>query len=199
ALVVSTPVFAGTSYSFGAAPVALIGAAPGTPDPNAGTIGYFDQPAQWPLVGIHEILLPDGRVLNYGTDVNRQDTFVYDVWNPMLGTSSSAHSVLPNTTATNIFCSFQSMDWQTGEVLITGGDSGTTTRTNAGVNRVTIFSPPSNTIRSTSTMQYPRWYDSVVDMANGDKVTLGGYLDAATPTITPEVYNANATPNWRTL
>src|SRR5438105_7477380 len=98
ALVASSPVFAGTSYSFGAAPVALIGAAPGTPDPNAGTTGYFDQPVQWPLLGLHTILLPDGRVLDYGTDVNRQDTFIYDVWNPMLGDSSTAHSVLPNTT-----------------------------------------------------------------------------------------------------
>src|SRR5437764_1147494 len=44
-----------------------------------------------------------------------------------------------------------------------------------------------------------RWSDVVVDRANGDKIPLGGYLDEAAPTITPEVYNANATPNWRTL
>jgi hypothetical protein len=195
----TAPVFAGTSYVFGVAPVALVGAAPGTPDPNAGTTGYFDQPVQWPILGLHEILLPDGRVLNYGTDVKSQDTFYYDVWDPRRGDSSNAHNFLPNTTSTNIFCSFQSMDWQTGEVLITGGDSGVKFRTNVGVNAATIFSPQSNTLRSTSPMEYARWYDSVVDMPNGDMVTLGGYLNASTATIVPEVYNANATPNWRTL
>ena len=40
---------------------------------------------QWPILGLHAILLPDSRVLNYGTNVKSQDTFYYDVWDPKLG------------------------------------------------------------------------------------------------------------------
>ncbi len=186
----AAPVFPGTGYVFGQAPAA--GA-------TAGTTGYFDPAVTWPLVSLHVILLPDGRVLNYGTNVNAANTFIYDVWDPKLGDSSTAHSVLPNTTTTDIFCSFQSLDWQTGEVLITGGDTGVTFRNNAGTNQTTIFSPPNNTIRNQAAMQYGRWYPTVVVMPNGDMVTLGGYLNSTIPTITPEVYNSSATPVWRTL
>ncbi len=186
----AAPIFPGTGYVFGQVPVA--GAA-------AGTGGYFDPAVAWPLVSLHAIVLPDGRVLNYGTNVNAANTFVYDVWDPKLGDSSTAHSVLPNTTATDIFCSFQSLDWQTGEVLITGGDTGSKFRNNAGTNATTLFAPPTNTIRSQTAMEYGRWYPTVVGMPNGDMVALGGYLNSTVPTITPEVYNSSATPVWRTL
>jgi len=182
--------FPGTGYVFGLAPAA---------DANAGIGGHFDPPVSWPLVGLHEILLPDGRVLNYGTNESAANTFVYDVWNPALGDSSAAHSVLPNTTATDIFCSFQSLNWSTGEVLITGGDSGGLFRTNQGNNQTTIFSPQTNTIRSQGMMEYPRWYPTIVDMPNGDMVTLGGYKNSTLATTTPEVYNSSASPNWRTI
>ncbi len=187
------PVFAGTGYVFSQAPAGA--------GPNAGTAGYFDQQVAWPFIGLHEILLPDGRVLNYGTDADatghvRQDTFRYDIWDPKLGTSSAAHRLLPNVTNTDIFCSFQVMDWQTGEVLITGGDSGSATRNNAGVNATTIFSPAANAIRSAGMMEYPRWYASVVQMPNGDMVTLGGYINRVAATIVPEVYNSTANANW---
>ncbi len=183
-------VFPGTGYVFGRAPVAGAG---------AGTDGYFDAAVAWPLVSLHAIVLPDGRVLNYGTNVNAANTFVYDVWDPKLGNASTAHSVLQNTTTTDIFCSFQSLDWQTGEVLITGGDTGSTFRNNAGTNATTLFAPPTNTIRSQTAMEYGRWYPTVVGMPNGDMVALGGYLNSTVPTIIPEVYNSRVTPNWRTL
>ena len=192
--VFATPPFTGTSYVFGQAPSGA--------GPSAGTIGFFDQQAGWPFIGLHEILLPDGRVLNYGTDTDAQghvrggDTFRYDIWDPKLGTSSTAHTLLPNVTNTDIFCSFQVMDWQTGEVLITGGDSGSVYRNNAGTNATTIFSPTANAIRSAGKMQYPRWYASVVAMPNGDMVTLGGYINSVAATIVPEVYNSTPNANW---
>ena len=126
----AAPTFPGTGYVFGQAPAAGAG---------AGTGGYFDPAVTWPLVSLHAVVLPDGRVLNYGTNLNAANTFIYDVWDPKLGDSSTAHSVLPNTTTTDIFCSFQSLDWQTGEVLITGGDTGSTFRNNAGTNATTLF------------------------------------------------------------
>ena len=41
----------------------------------------------WPVIGIHAVLLPEGRVLTYGTDTNGRQTgfFTYDVWDPAAG------------------------------------------------------------------------------------------------------------------
>ena len=51
--------------------------------------------------------------MNYGTDqAGAQGAqLVYDVWDPNLGTGSNAHTVLPNSTSTDIFCGAQSMMW----------------------------------------------------------------------------------------
>src|SRR5215468_3615465 len=73
---------------------------------GANVTGVFGSVVNWPIIPIHMCLLPDGRVMNYGTDTsgNQGAQFTYDVWNPALGTGTNAHSVLPNTTSTDIFC-----------------------------------------------------------------------------------------------
>ena len=169
-------------------------------EPTAGVAGHFDPLVPWPIVGLHEILLPDGRVLNYGTNLNIQNTFIYDVWDPSKGFDSASHNLLKNTTNTDIFCSFQSMIWSTGEVLITGGDvdENGKSRSNHSNNKTTIFSPAKNEIRSSGSMQYPRWYPSIVAMPNGDMVTLGGRVAPFMSAYTPEAYTP-ATNSWRTL
>ncbi|MDB5484013.1 MAG: Galactose oxidase [Caulobacteraceae bacterium] len=166
---------------------------------NAGVAGYFDPPVSWPINGLHEILLPDGRVLNYGSSPTGSQTaqFIYDVWTPSLGVGSNAHTVLPNTTQTDIFCSEQSMIWSTGQVLITGGDMTTSGTRNYSNNATTIFSPQTNTIAAAGSMTYARWYPSMVAMPNGDMVTLGGRLAPFVPATTPEVYNPAT--GWRVL
>ena len=165
---------------------------------NAGVAGYFDPPVPWPINGLHEILLPDGRVLNYGSNRGGlQGAFIYDLWTPSLGTGSNAHLVLPNTTNTDIFCSEQSMMWSTGQVLITGGDLTIQNTRNYSNNATTIFSPKTNTIASAGHMTYPRWYPSIVAMPNGDMVTLGGRRAPGVPADTPEVYNPAT--GWRVL
>src|SRR5262249_37559494 len=136
--------------------------------PLAGTQGFFGSPFSWPINGIHEILLPDGRVMNYGTSPTGAQgaALIYDVWSPTLGTGPAAHNVLPNTTATDIFCGAQSLMWSTGEVLITGGALTVSGTRNYSNNQMTIFSPQSNTIRNGGTMAYPRWYPSITAMPN---------------------------------
>ncbi len=145
------------------------------------------------------ILLPDGRVMNYGTDEqgNQGAEMIYDVWNPALGTGSNAHTVLPNSTATDIFCSGQSMMWGSGEVLITGGDLTIGGQRNFSNNDTTIFSPPTNTFSSATAMHYPRWYSSIIPQPDGEMLVLGGRQNPTTSTITPEVFTPGT--GWRTL
>jgi hypothetical protein len=175
--------------------------------PTAGIQGgFFGPPFPWPIIPIHVALLPDGRVLNWGTDQNGQQgaQFVYDIWNPNLGNGAGAHTILPNTTATDIFCGVGSL-LDSGNILMTGGDL-----TVGGVRRysnsqVTVFNPTNNTISNSGTMQYARWYPSMTTLSNGDKLVLGGRLwpgavPGQSPGVgepTPEV--RGSTSGWRQL
>ena len=166
---------------------------------QASTQGTFGPTIPWPIIPLHEVLLQDGRVMSYGSNPDGSQTgqFYYDVWNPALGTGNGAHSVLPNTTATDIFCSGQSMMWSTGETLITGGDTTINGVRNFSNNSTTIFSPQTNSIRTGNKMQYPRWYDSIVPLPDGEMLVLGGRLNPTTPATTPEDYTWWG--GWRTL
>jgi Domain of unknown function (DUF1929)/Glyoxal oxidase N-terminus len=166
---------------------------------DAQTKGVFGAPVMWPLIGLHVVLLPDGRVMSYGTDERGQQgaQFVYDVWDPTLGTDTAAHTVLPNTTGTDIFCSGQSVISASGEVLITGGDLTINGNRNFSNQRTTVFDPQTNTVTAAEPMLYARWYDTVVSLPDGDKLILGGRQDPGTTAPTPEVYRQGT--GWRTL
>jgi galactose oxidase-like protein len=182
---------AGTPYVLGSVP-------PG--GSGAGTEGFFDPPVTWPIIGLHQILLPDGRVLNYGTNEAGQQGAAeyYDVWDPKFGTGLDAHQVLPNTTHTDIFCSDQSMLWRTGKVFITGGDMTVDNTRNYSNNHTTIFSPQNDSIRPARPMAYKRWYPSIVAMPSGEMLVLGGRTAPSdSAAITPELFNP--TTGWSTL
>jgi Galactose oxidase-like, Early set domain/Glyoxal oxidase N-terminus len=165
-----------------------------TPAPVGGadapTKGVFGEPVTWPIIAIHVVLLPDGRVMNFGTDEQGQQggQYVYDVWDPQQGTGTAAHMVLPNTTSTDIFCAGQSVLAASGEVLITGGD----------LNQTEIFHPQTNAITTDTAMQYARWYPTIVALPAGEMLVLGGIEEAEeTAAPTPEVFMQNV--GWRTL
>jgi len=166
----------------------------------AASAGMFGAPVTWPIIPIHVLLLPDGRVLNYGTDTTGAQgaLLVYDVWDPTLGTAMAAHLVLPNTTPTDIFCSGQSIMWQVGDVLITGGDLTIKGQRNYVRNDTTIFSPTANVLSENAPMAYARWYGSLVSLPDGRLIVFGGREDKIpTPASTPEIYDPAA--GWQTL
>ncbi|NJO56262.1 MAG: hypothetical protein HC834_07855 [Rhodospirillales bacterium] len=181
-------------------------------DGEAHIRGVFDEPIVWPIIPIHIAVLPDGRVMSYGSDENGNQTgqFNYGVWDPSEGTDIDAHTLLPNTTGTDIFCSAQSIIPSSGEMLITGGDTRIDGRRNHGVNDTAIFSTRSNgdtvidDLRPENPMEFARWYPSLVTMPDGQLVVLGGryFWDPSdsTNTIgadTPEIYTPGS--GWRTL
>jgi hypothetical protein len=107
--------------------------------------------------------------MSYGTGEQGQQggQFVYDVWDPTLGTDSAAHLVLPNTTGTDVFCSGQSVISARGEVLITGGDLTINGQRNFSNQQTTVFHPQTNTVTAAEPMLYARWYPSVVSLPDG--------------------------------
>ncbi|WP_162851346.1 galactose oxidase-like domain-containing protein [Panacagrimonas perspica] len=103
------------------------------PDPEvlpASAVGKWGPLVGWPLIPIHAALLPDGRILSYGTQTPGDNgppisgAFTYDLWTPADGTGQDAHLVLPNLTITDLFCSAQLLlPEPDAGVLIVGGDT----------------------------------------------------------------------------
>lgn len=181
-----------------AAPAPSAAVAPAAP--GAHLTGVFGPVFQRRLIPIHTVLLPDGRVMSYGSsETGAQGGFVYEVWDPRKGTGLDAHTLLPNGTTTDIFCSGQSVMTSTGEVLITGGDLTIAGKRNYSTQDVTVFSPATDTLRTAPAMAFPRWYPTVVSLPWPEKLVLGGRQNAE-PTVTapiPEIYNP--TSGWRSL
>ncbi len=128
----------------------------------------------WPLLPIHAVLLPDGRVLTYGTDSNGTTTgyFIYDVWDPAEGLSGG-HLTLENMTLTDLFCSSQIVLPQNGTVLISGGDNWTgSSVTNTGNRRTTIYSNES--LSRANDMNRARWYATSTILPSGEVYLQGG-------------------------
>ena len=171
---------------------------------TANVTGVFGPVVTWPIIPIHAVLLPDGRVMNYGTNASGQQgaQLIYDIWDPKLGTGSSAHLVLPNTTKTDIFCGSQSL-MMSGDVLTSGGDLTVNGARNNAQNATTIFSPTANSIKANTPMNYARWYSSLVSLPNGQLAVFGGRQNVGVkiptqPATTPELYDP-AVRSWRTL
>ena len=139
-------------------------------------VGAWSTVRPWPLIAVHAVLMPDGRVLTYGTSGSGQQTaiFIYDVWDPAQGLDGG-HTTLPNMTAVDIFCSSQVVLPSGGQVFIAGGDNWTgTSTTNTGNGDSTVFDYGSNTLTKSSGMNRARWYSSSMTLLNGETYIQGG-------------------------
>jgi hypothetical protein len=171
---------------------------------NADVVGVFGAPVSWPIIQIHDVLLPDGRVISYGTNEAGQHggKLVYDIWDPALGTDSNSHLVLSNTTGSDIFCGAQSL-MASGAVLFSGGNLVVNRVSGSALNETSIFSPTANTLTANTPMTYARWYGSLVALSDGRLAIFGGRenVGALTPAqavTTPEIYDP-ATQAWTQL
>ena len=153
--------------------------------------GTWSPVTAWPLIAVHTVLMPDGRVLTFGTDGNGKQTgyFIYDVWDPLAGLNAG-HLTLPNLTNTDLFCSSTLVLPQGGNVFIAGGDNWTgTATTNTGNNNSNLFDYANNTLTRNSNMNRARWYSSSTALLNGEVYTQGG----TGGTDFPEVRGTNGT------
>jgi len=154
--------------------------------PDAHLKGMWSPVTPWPVIGIHAVLLPEGRVLTYGTDTNGRQTgfFTYDVWDPSAGLGAG-HLTLPNGTGTDIFCGSQLVLPHSGAgVLLAGGDNWTGSgTTNTGNNNSNIFDPATNTLTRANNMNRARWYSTATTLANGETYIQGGSSGGDLPEI----------------
>ncbi len=140
------------------------------------TVGAWSSVHSWPLIAVHAVLMPDGRVLSYGTTATGQQTgsSIYAVWDPSEGLDAG-HVTFANTTGTDIFCSSQVLVPQGNQVFIAGGDNWTGTgTTNTGNNNSNTFNYANDTLTRNANMNRPRWYSSSIALPNGEIYIQGG-------------------------
>ena len=66
---------------------------------NPAHSGRWSSVMDWPLIGIHSVVLSDGRVLTYGANAaGSQGALEYDVWDPQAGTAQQSHNYVPGVT-----------------------------------------------------------------------------------------------------
>lgn len=138
--------------------------------------GAWSPVKPWPVIAVHAVLMPDGRVLTYGTKTSGQQTAIdtYDVWDPSEGLDAG-HSTLPNTTGTDLFCSSQLVLPGGNQVFIAGGDNWTgSSTTNTGNNNSNLFDYNNDTLTRQGNMSRARWYSSSTTLLNGETYVQGG-------------------------
>src|SRR5215213_3115790 len=148
---------------------------------NEQDVGQWGPVVDWPVVGVHVALLPNGKMLAYDSvGDNATETYpVHDhtratVWDPATGTQTPVNV----DTGYNVFCSGLAhlMD---GRMFLAGGNKDQALN---GIVQTHLFDPTSNTWRLGPDMAAGRWYPSVTPLRNGEMLITSGRVN------TPEVF-----------
>src|SRR5262245_38584553 len=139
---------------------------------TSGESGQWSDVMPWPIVAIHTMLLPTGKVLAINRIQNPQ------IWDP------GSNQFMPVPAPANLFCAGHAL-LPDGRVFLAGGhiDDG------KGLPNVTTFSPVTEQWTSFAPMQRGRWYPTTTLMGNGDVVIMAGRDQDSVPVTIPEVWS----------
>jgi len=149
--------------------------------------GQWAAPITWPNIAINASLLPDGRVLTWGTNSR-----LPALWTPP-ASGSTTGTFVSISEPVDLFCSGLSF-LADGRLFTAGGHSGIN---NKAILASTIFYYASNSWTTGPNMANGRWYPSNTTLATGEILTLSGGDTAQATNLIPEVYQTNGT--WREL
>jgi PKD repeat protein len=151
--------------------------------------GQWSAVFNWPIVGAHMSVLPDGRLLSWtSNDMNHTDNTPYVfVWDPA---NPSTFVQKPNA-ATDVFCSSHTF-LTDGRLFVAGGHWDD----NVGSKDGNIFDYQSSSWSSLPQMRAGRWYPSTVTLSSGEIGVASGSDENSQPNAIPEIWNGT---NWRTL
>jgi hypothetical protein len=143
-------------------------------------VGQWGPVVDWPVVGVHVALLPNGKVLAYDSvgDKATETYAVHDhtratVWDPATGTQTPVDV----NTGYNIFCSGLA-HLPDGSIFAAGGNKDAQLN---GIVQTHTFNPTTNTWSLGPNMAVGRWYPTVTPLRNGEMLITEGGPD------TPEV------------
>ena len=186
---------AGLAATAALTPAPAAAAPPINGGPAAHRDGVFGPVFAWPLNAIHAAMLPDGRVLTFGTDGdgNQGASLIYDVWDWRKGTTAASHNTIGNNTQTDFFCCAMLLIPKNGKMLLTGGDITKEGRRNFASADVNIYNPQRGLFGTTTPMRHPRWYPTLVTLPDAKIMVHGGRRDRTAPNgnvghEVPEIY-----------
>lgn len=130
-------------------------------------VGQWAGPFAWPLVSIHSILLPTGKVLLFDDHTTNAGV---QIWDPVTGTLTSKPY-----NATNLFCSGHTL-LTNGKVLVAGGHDGAY----VGLNESTLFDAATQSWSAGADMAVARWYPTVVVLPDGKALAVSGAINCST-------------------
>ncbi len=172
--------------------------------------GMWSEEGAWPTVSVHALLMPNGKVLSYGTD--EQGLFEahhFDEWDPSLGLDAASHLTRFDEAYQDSFCSAAAY-LPGGQLIIAGGNTHKTNTfysTEAAANEEALAFAGDG-----ANMSFSRWYASMLTLPDGSPIILGGMVPfkeemadkvdeaiaAGWASMTPEVYDVG-TNTWRSL
>ena len=143
-------------------------------------VGQWGPVVDWPVVGVHVALLPNGKVLAYDSvGDNATETYpVHDhtratVWDPATGSQTP----VTVDTGFNIFCSGLA-HLADGRMFMAGGNKDSQLN---GIVQTHLFDPGTNLWSLGPNMAAGRWYPTVTPLNNGEMLITSGRVN------TPEV------------
>lgn len=137
--------------------------------------GSWDAPIPWPVVALHLMLLPDGRVLSWGHSGQPY------LWEPKTGDFTQV------PLSTELFCSGHTLLGD-GRILTAGGDISN----DHGLPDMNLFSPSSRSWSSSTPMSRGRWYPNTTLLSNGEVVIIAGRDQAGVVVGVPEVWSSGS-------
>lgn len=159
--------------------------------------GAWDPSMPWPFIGIHAVVLQDGKVLSFGTEgpttPGLPANMYHAIYDPATGKNEVINHV--HTTQTDTFCSAAMIIPGTNQVLIAGGGrSG-----QIGVADSNLFDIGTSAIVTDAygSMSEARWYPSMVSLPTGQIVVLSGTRPDQSGVAVPEIYTPGE--GWRKL
>jgi hypothetical protein len=151
---------------------------------DAGTMGQWAAPFDWPAVAINAALLPNRKVITYGRHHHGPV-----VWNPA---SPGNFTTLP--LPADFFCNGLTF-LKSGKLFVAGGHAGVD---NFGLKVAYQFNQGTGTWTRSADMRNGRWYPTLTTLANGNVLAISGGDTSAALNVIPEVY-VTGTNTWRAL
>ena len=141
-------------------------------------VGRWGTPTNVPVVAVHAILLPTGKVMMVQQDTNGGVAYI---WDPVTG---QGHRADPPA---NIWCGGQ-VYLADGRLLFIGGTLSFNGGQNySGLNQLYIFDPTTETWTRQVDMRHGRWYPTGMRMPDGRVLITSGWDETGTMTMNGDV------------
>jgi uncharacterized repeat protein (TIGR02543 family) len=151
------------------------------------SVGKWDAPQSTTFIGLHLIHLLNGKYLEWGNLTEPQ------LWDPVSGGfTQKTFTSCTESTICELFCSGHTF-LADGRLITAGGEDGNL-GSNNGLRQSSTFDGTSWT--ATGSMTYPRWYPTLVTMADGTVIAIAGSMSPGVDAPYAEQWSGGS---WRVL